>query len=101
MGDPSDSELLPLEKGANVGTSTADGSFMRPQPPGKLDLQYVSIQLDGITFDGWYRLLPDGKVELMARGYLIRGRLPEGTLHEQAEAMLSEVIRAKRLLAPT
>lgn len=60
------------------------------------DLQYVSIQLDGGTYGGWYRLLPDGRMELLAQANMHRERRSENTPVEQAQAMLTDFIRGAR-----
>lgn len=96
MGDPGKSDPMQIDES---GTSAAvtNGSSVRAQ----LDLQYVSIQLDGITFGGWYRLLSDGRMELIARAHMAWDRRSQATPREQAEAMLSELIRTERPLPPS
>lgn len=56
------------------------------------DLQYVSIQVDGKTFGGWYRLLEDGRMELLALANVHCERRPENTAIEQARGMLADFI---------
>jgi RNA polymerase sigma-70 factor (ECF subfamily) len=58
------------------------------------DLQYVSLQLDGKTYGGWYRQLPDGRLELLALANMHSERRPEGTPIEQARGMLAEFVRS-------
>ena len=60
------------------------------------DLQYVSIQVDGKTYGGWYRLLADGQMELLALANMHCERRPENTAIEQARGMLSDFIRVAR-----
>ncbi len=60
------------------------------------DLQYVSLQRDGKTYGGWYRLLPDGRLELLALANMHCERRPEGTPIEQARGMLADFVRSAR-----
>jgi anti-sigma factor ChrR (cupin superfamily) len=60
------------------------------------DLQYVSIQVDGTTYGGWYRLLPDGQMELLALANMHCERRFENTPVEQARGMLADFIRVAR-----
>lgn len=60
------------------------------------DLQYVSIQVDGKTYGGWYRLLDDGQMELLALANMHCERRPENTAVEQARGMLTDFIRVAR-----
>ena len=60
------------------------------------DLQYVSIQVDGKTYGGWYRLLADGQMELLALANMHCERRPENTAIEQARGMLADFIRVAR-----
>jgi anti-sigma factor ChrR (cupin superfamily) len=60
------------------------------------DLQYVSIQVDGKTYGGWYRLLADGQMELLALANMHCERRYENTAVEQARGMLSDFIRVAR-----
>lgn len=59
------------------------------------DLQYVSIQVDERTYGGWYRLLPDGQMELLALANMHCERRAENTPIEQARGMLADFIRAR------
>jgi RNA polymerase sigma-70 factor (ECF subfamily) len=65
------------------------------------DLQYVSLQVDGRTFGGWYRVLPDGQMELLALANMHCERRFESTPTEQARGMLADFIRAARPKAKT
>jgi RNA polymerase sigma-70 factor (ECF subfamily) len=60
------------------------------------DLQYISLQLDGKPYGGWYRLLPDGRMELLALANMHCERRAEKTPVEQARGMLVDFIRASR-----
>jgi DNA-directed RNA polymerase specialized sigma24 family protein len=60
------------------------------------DLQYVSIQVDGSTYGGWYRVLPDGQMELLALANMHCERRTENTPVEQARGMLTDFIRGVR-----
>jgi RNA polymerase sigma-70 factor, ECF subfamily len=60
------------------------------------DLQYVSLQVDGKTYGGWYRMLPDGQIELLALANMHCERRAENTPVEQARGMLADFIHAAR-----
>ena len=60
------------------------------------DLQYVSLQMNGEIYGGWYRLLPDGQMELLALANMHCERRPENTPIEQARGMLQDFIRVAR-----
>jgi RNA polymerase sigma-70 factor, ECF subfamily len=60
------------------------------------DLQYVSLQIDGKPYGGWYRLLPDGRMELLALANVHCERRAEKTPVEQARGMLADFIRASQ-----
>jgi DNA-directed RNA polymerase specialized sigma24 family protein len=80
-----------LEPAAGAGTVQAE-----PKASVHSDLQYVSIQLDGNTYGGWYRLLPDGQMELLALANMHCERRTENTPVEQARGMLTDFIRGVR-----
>jgi DNA-directed RNA polymerase specialized sigma24 family protein len=80
-----------LEPAAGAGTVQAE-----PKASVHSDLQYVSIQLDGSTYGGWYRLLPDGQMELLALANMHCERRTENTPVEQARGMLTDFIRGVR-----
>jgi RNA polymerase sigma-70 factor (ECF subfamily) len=58
------------------------------------DLQYVSLQLNGKPYGGWYRVLPDGQMELLALANMLCERRPEKTPIEQARGMLTDFVRS-------
>lgn len=60
------------------------------------DLQYVSLQVDGRAYGGWYRMLTDGRMELLALANMHCERRPESTPVEQARGMLADFIRTAR-----
>jgi RNA polymerase sigma-70 factor (ECF subfamily) len=60
------------------------------------DLQYVSLQVEGKTYGGWYRLLPDGQMELLALANMHSERRDKGTPIEQARGMLADFVRSAR-----
>jgi RNA polymerase sigma-70 factor, ECF subfamily len=60
------------------------------------DLQYVCLEVDGKPYGGWYRLLPDGRMELLALANMHCERRAEKTPVEQARGMLADFIRASR-----
>lgn len=60
------------------------------------DLEYVSLQMEGKTYGGWYRTLPDGRMELLALANMHCERRAENSAVEQARAMLAEFIRSAR-----
>lgn len=63
------------------------------------DLQYVSLQVDGATYGGWYRLLPDGQMELLALANMRTERRAEHTPLEQARGMLADFIQGAPTMA--
>jgi RNA polymerase sigma-70 factor (ECF subfamily) len=77
---------------------SADGAAPSDQSKrsGYCDLQYVSLELDGKTYGGWYRQLPDGQLELLAIGNIRSERRSNGTAMDQARGMLEEFVRAAR-----
>jgi DNA-directed RNA polymerase specialized sigma24 family protein len=80
-----------LEPAAGAGTVQAE-----PKASVHSDLQYVSIQLDGSTYGGWYRVLPDGQMELLALANMHCERRTESTPVDQARGMLTDFIRGVR-----
>lgn len=57
-------------------------------------LQYVSLEIDGQTYGGWYRVLDDGRMELLALATMHSEQRAEGTPLEQAKGMLTDFIRS-------
>ena len=59
------------------------------------DLQYITQCVAGTLFGGWYRVLGDGRIELLALGAIWRaprrGSLPQ----RQARAMLARLVRLR------
>jgi DNA-directed RNA polymerase specialized sigma24 family protein len=74
----------------------AGAAPVEPKSSVHSDLQYVSIQVDGSTYGGWYRLLPDGQMELLALANMHCERRSENTPVEQARGMLTDFIRGVR-----
>ena len=60
------------------------------------DLQYVSLQVDGRTYGGWYRVRLDGQMELLALANVHCERRYENSPVEQARGMLADFIRVAR-----
>jgi hypothetical protein len=60
------------------------------------DLEYVSLEVDGKIYGGWYRQLADGRLELLALAHIHSERRPEGTPVEQARGMLADFVRSAR-----
>jgi hypothetical protein len=58
------------------------------------DLQYVSLQLHGLTYGGWYRVLPNGQMELLALANMRVEPRTENTPLEQALGMLADFVRS-------
>lgn len=86
------------ESEAAVGAGAAPLEQVRESV--QSDLQYVSIQLDGGTYGGWYRLLPDGRMELLALANMHCERRCENTPAEQAQGMLADFVRRSRNKQP-
>lgn len=80
-----------VEPAVEVGAAS-----LQPQTSVQSDLQYVSIQLDGSTYGGWYRVLPDGQMELLALANMHCERRSENSPVEQAQGMLTDFIRGVR-----
>lgn len=59
------------------------------------DLHYITQCVAGTLFGGWYRILRDGRIELLALGGIwrepARGSLPQ----RQARAMLARLVRLR------
>jgi len=59
------------------------------------DLYYITQCVAGTLFGGWYRVLHDGRIELLALGGVwrapSRGSLPQ----RQARAMLARLVRMR------
>jgi RNA polymerase sigma-70 factor (ECF subfamily) len=82
-------ELEPRSEGAVASLNVVRESVYS-------DLQYVSLQIDGKPYGGWYRLLPDGRMELLALANMHCERRAEKTPVEQARGMLADFIRASQ-----
>jgi len=79
----------------------AGAASLQPQTSVQSDLQYVSIQMDGSTYGGWYRVLPDGRMELLALANMHCERRSEDSPVEQAQGMLTDFIRGVRRKSDT
>lgn len=77
-------------------SSAAPASITHRRQSAHSDLQYVSLQVDGKTYGGWYRMLADGRMELLALANIQSERRPENTPIDQARAMLADFVRAAR-----
>lgn len=87
-----------LESSPSAGLAASE----QAKPPSvDSDLQYISIELDGKTYGGWYRVLADGQMELFALANVHCELRPENTPIEQARGMLTDFIRAARLKSKT
>jgi RNA polymerase sigma-70 factor, ECF subfamily len=53
--------------------------------------------MEGGTYGGWYRLLPDGRMELLALATMHSEVRPENTPLDQARGMLTDLISSTRL----
>jgi hypothetical protein len=67
------------------------------EPSAHTDLQFVSLQFEGRVYGGWYRPLPDGRMELLALANIRSELRPEKSLVEQARGMLADFVRAARM----
>jgi DNA-directed RNA polymerase specialized sigma24 family protein len=81
-----DKEFEPRPAASPEPRDEAEHSFQN-------DLQYVTVQVDGATYGGWYRLLPDGQMELLALANMHSEHRTENTPIEQARGMLTDFVR--------
>jgi anti-sigma factor ChrR (cupin superfamily) len=70
-------------------------SQREPNPFVQSDLQYVSIEVDGTTYGGWYRVLADGHMELLALAKRRVAPRLEIAPVDQALAMLAGLVRSR------
>lgn len=91
-----DAAEQPAEAGRSVVPAEAAVSLEEVKQSVPSDLQYVSLQVDGATYGGWYRVLPDGQMELLALANMRREFRPEGTATEQARGMLADFVQNGR-----
>lgn len=65
--------------------------------PGPLDeeLQYITQCVAGTAFGGWYRVLDDGRIELLALGAVWRAPCRGSMPQRQARAMLARLVRLR------
>ena len=59
------------------------------------DLQYITQNVAGTLFGGWYRILQDGRIELLALGGIWRGPRRDSLPQRQARAMLARLVRLR------
>lgn len=85
-----------MDKKWEPAASAGEASVEPVKASVQSDLEYVSIQLDGSTYGGWYRVLPDGQMELLALANMHCERRSESTPAEQAQGMLADFIRRAR-----
>ncbi len=85
-----------MDKELKPGSDAAAASLEQVERSVHSDLQYVSIQVDGKVYGGWFRVLIDGQVELLALANMHCERRYENTPIEQARGMLTDFIRAAR-----
>jgi len=71
-----------------------DKALEQSQPSARSNLQYVSLLVGGRTYGGWYRVLPDGQIELLALANIHSERRAERTPADQARGMLAEFVRS-------
>jgi len=59
------------------------------------DLQYITQCVAGTLFGGWYRVLHDGRIELLALGGIWRAPAKGSLPQRQARAMLARLVRLR------
>jgi len=59
------------------------------------DLQYITQCVAGTLFGGWYRVLEDGRIELLALGGIWRAPAQGSLPQRQARAMLARLVRLR------
>jgi len=59
------------------------------------DLHYITQCVAGTLFGGWYRLLHDGRIELLALGGVWRAPARTTLPQRQARAMLARLVRLR------
>ncbi len=59
------------------------------------DLEYVTQCVAGTSFGGWYRVLRDGRLELLALGSIWYQRRGASLPQRQARAMLARLVRMR------
>jgi hypothetical protein len=59
------------------------------------DLHYVTQCVAGTLFGGWYRVLRDGRLELLALGGTWRAHRSALLPQRQARAMLARLVRLR------
>lgn len=64
---------------------------MEPDDP--FELKFVPIDSDDAAGGGWYRELPDGQLEIMARAQLERVPVDETGPESQARAVVEKLIK--------
>jgi len=59
------------------------------------ELQYITQCVAGTLFGGWYRILHDGRIELLALGGIWRAARRASLPQRQARAMLAHLVRLR------
>jgi hypothetical protein len=59
------------------------------------ELQYITQCVAGTLFGGWYRVLDDGRLELLALGGIWRAPRCASLPQRQARAMLARLVRLR------
>lgn len=85
-----------VEKECESSSEAAPPPFQGARQAVQSELEFISLQIDGETYGGWYRLLADGQMELLALANRHSERRPERTPVEQARGMLTDFIRSAR-----
>jgi hypothetical protein len=60
------------------------------------DLEYVTQRVMGAVFGGWYRVLSDQRLELLALGCVWKAPRNGSSPERQARAMLAKLARMRR-----
>jgi len=59
------------------------------------ELEYITQCIAGTLFGGWYRILHDGRIELLALGGIWRAARRASLPQRQARAMLARLVRLR------
>jgi hypothetical protein len=70
------------------GRAKKSGDVMR-----QTDLKFVLVDIDDLHTGGWYRELPDHRIEVMSRARLERVPLKDADPEEKAREVVATIVR--------